>query len=389
MRIIVIGYGRVGSQAVRRFSQEGHNITVIDKDRRVLERAARDIRARVVFGDATDPELLREAGAEKADVVFALTRDENTNLMATQIAKTLFKVPRVVAVVYDTQREQSFHAAGIETLALTVAGAEFLALSLKGVPPRTETAFDEVQRALEAPKAPVEPAPLRAGPYEPPSYVIVVGGGRVGYYLARMLLNKGNEVTLIEANPDIYARVSNQLDCPVIRGDGSTIEILDRAGANRCNVFVAVTQHDHHNLIACQMAKFHFGIPKTIARVKNPKNEFVMQKLGVDVTVSSTAIIAEMIESVLPTTRIRTLLNIRTGDLEILEFSLDANSPVVGKQLRDIVFPHNASIVTVLRDGQALVPRGDTSFQHKDTVLALAHTAAEPELRQLLLGEES
>ncbi len=388
MRIIVIGYGRVGSQAVRRLSLGNHNITVIDKDRRVLERAARDIRARVVFGDATDPELLREAGAEKADVVFALTRDENTNLMSAQIAKSLFKVARVVAVVYDTQREQSFHAAGIETLALTVAGAEFLALTLQGVSPRTETAFEDVRRALAARETKAEPAPLRSGPFPLPSYVIVVGGGKVGYYLARMLLNRGNEVTVIESNPEIYALVSNQLDCPVIRGDGSTTEVLEKAGANRCNVFVAVTNHDHDNLIACQVAKFHFGIAKTIARVKNPKNEYVMQKLGVDVTVSSTAIISEVIESVLPATRIRTLLNIHSGGLEILEFSLDANSPVVGKQLKEVIFPKNASIVTVLRDGQALVPRGETAFQPHDTVLALAQTSVEIELRKVLLGEE-
>ncbi len=389
MRIIVIGYGRVGSQTVRRLSEENHHLTVIDKDRQVLERVARDIRARVVFGDATDPELLREAGAEKAEVVFALTRDENTNLMAAQIAKALFKVPRVVAVVYDTRREQSFHAAGIETLALTVAGAEFLALALQGVPTRTETAFAEVRRALESREKPVEPAPLRAAQPEHPLYVIVVGGGKVGYYLSRMLLNKGNEVTVIEANPDIYALVSNQLDCPVIHGDGSNIEVLEKAGANRSNVFVAVTNHDHDNLIACQVAKFHFGIGKTIARVKNPKNEYVMQKLGVDVTVSSTALISDIIESLLPTTKIRTLLNIRTGNLEILEFSLDANSPVLGKQLKDITFPTKASIVTVLRDGQALVPRGETAFQQQDTVLALAHTGVEPELRKVLLGEET
>lgn len=387
MRIIVIGYGRVGSQAVRRLSTENHNITVIDKDRRVLERAARDIRARVVFGDATDPELLREAGAEKADVVFALTRHENTNLMAAQIAKALFKVPRVVAVVYDTLREQSFHQAGIETLALTVAGAEFLALTLKGVPARTETAFEEVRRSLEVRTETVEAAALKAGPSSSPFYVIVVGGGRVGYYLARLLLNKGNEVSVIENNPDVFALVSNQLDCPVIRGDGSTTEVLEKAGANRCNIFVAVTNHDHDNLIACQVAKFHYGIGKTIARVKNPKNEYVMQKLGVDVTVSSTAIISEVIESVLPTTKIRTLLNLRAGDLEILEFSLDGNSPVIGKHIRDVVFPKNSSIVTVVRDGQALVPRGETTLQEKDTLLALTHTTAERDLRRLLLGE--
>jgi trk system potassium uptake protein TrkA len=388
MRIIVIGYGRVGSQAVRRFSAEDHQITVIDKDRAVLERAARDIHARIVFGDATDPELLREAGAEKADVVFALTRDENTNLMAAQIAKMIFKVPRVVAVVYDLQREQSFHAAEIETLALTLAGAEFLALALEGVLPRTEAAFEEVRRTLEGGMAEVQPVPVRAETGQQPFYVIIVGGGKVGYYLGRMLLTRGHEVTIIEQNPDIYALVSNQLDCPTIRGDGSTVEILERAGANRCNVFVAVTNHDHDNLIACQVAKFHFGIAKTIARVKNPKNEYVMRKLGVDVTVSSTALISEIIESVLPATRIRTLLNIRTANLEILEFALGSDAPVIGKQLKDVTFPPNSSIVTVLREGQALVPRGETAFQQQDTVLALVDRNSEAALRKVLLGGE-
>jgi trk system potassium uptake protein TrkA len=388
MRIIVIGYGRVGSQAVRRLSTEDHHITVIDKDRGVLEGAARDIHARVVFGDATDPEILRQAGAEKADVVFALTRSENTNLMAAQIAKALFKVPRVVAVVYEVAREQSFHAAGIETLALTVAGAEFLALTLQGVSARTEAAFEEVRRTLAERPAPPAPAPLRPAQYDQPMYIIVVGGGKVGYYLGRMLLNKGHEVSIIENNPEIYALVSNQVECPVIRGDGSTAEVLEKAGANRCNVFVAVTNHDHDNLIACQVAKFHFGIPKTIARVKNPKNESVLQKLGVDITVSSTALISEIIESALPASKIRTVLNIRAGNLEILEFSLDASSPVVGKHLKDVVFPPNTNIVTLLRDGQALVPRGETAFQQDDTVLALAHTSVEGELRRTLLGGE-
>jgi trk system potassium uptake protein TrkA len=182
--------------------------------------------------------------------------------------------------------------------------------------------------------------------------------------------------------------VSNQVECPVIRGDGSTAEVLEKAGANRCNVFVAVTNHDHDNLIACQVAKFHFGIPKTIARVKNPKNESVLQKLGVDITVSSTALISEIIESALPASKIRTVLNIRAGNLEILECSLDASSPVVGKHLKDVVFPPNTNIVTLLRDGQALVPRGETAFQQDDTVLALAHTSVEGELRRTLLGGE-
>jgi trk system potassium uptake protein TrkA len=151
-------------------------------------------------------------------------------------------------------------------------------------------------------------------------------------------------------------------------------------------VFVAVTNHDQDNLIGCQVAKREFGVPKTISRVKNPKNEALMQKLGVDVTVSSTAIISSLIESELPTHRIRTLLSLRTGQLEIMEYSLDDHSPVVGHQLKELTMPPNCNIVTILRGGSAVVPRGDTAFEKSDTVLALADLADEPQLRKLLLG---
>ncbi|OFW30643.1 MAG: hypothetical protein A3J28_18715 [Acidobacteria bacterium RIFCSPLOWO2_12_FULL_60_22] len=213
-----------------------------------------------------------------------------------------------------------------------------------------------------------------------------MGGGKVGYYLGRTLLEEGHEISIIEANPETFDLVSRQLDCPVILGDGSTHPILEKAGASRGDVFVAVTNHDQDNLIACEVAKREFGIPKTIARVKNPKNEAIMQQLGVDVTVSSTAIISSLIESELPTHKIRTLLSLRAGQLEIMEYVLDGDCPVVGRQLKELTMPPNCNIVTILRQGSALVPRGETAFQNNDIVLALADLADEPHLRKLLLG---
>jgi len=172
----------------------------------------------------------------------------------------------------------------------------------------------------------------------------------------------------------------------VILGDGSNYSVLEKAGAKRCNVFVAVTNHDQDNLIGCEVAKREFGVPKTVSRVKNPKNEAIMQQLGVDVTVSSTAIISSLIESELPTHKIRMLLSLRAGQLEIMEYVLDGSSPVVGHQLKELTMPPQCNIVTILRDGGAVVPRGDTAFQKNDTVLALADLADEPQLRKLLLG---
>ena len=383
MRIIIVGYGRLGTQVVRHLDTRSHEVIVIDKQLSQLQRPDRDPNVKLVVGNAIDPDVLREAGAEGADALFAMTRDENTNLMVAQVARQIFRVPKVMAVVYDPAREPSYRAAGIETMALTVAGAEFIVSQLREAPPRD---FAEVWKRAQGHAAESPVPPLR-GETTGPMYVIVVGGGRVGYFLARSLLENNIEVTIIESNEEIFDLVSHQVDCPVILGDGSSTAVLEMAGANRANVFVAVTNHDHDNLIACQLAKQQFGVPKTIARVKNPRNEAIMQMLGVDITVSSTAIITSVIQSELPHTRIRQVLDLRTGQLEIMEYRLDERSPVIGKRLRDMQFPATCNIVTIFRDGQGVVPRGDTCFQAGDLVLTLVNLSGEPQVRKLLLGE--
>ena len=381
MRIIVVGHGRLGTQVVKHLDTQQNEVIVIDKQRELLRSPDRDPNVRFIAGNATDPGLLREAGAEQAGALFALTRDENTNLMVAQVARTVFNISKVMAVVYDPAREPSYRAAGIETMALTVAGAEFLVGQLATTPPKDFTQVWERAHGHAA-EAPVTPAREASGPM----YVIVVGGGRVGYFLARALLENNVEVTIIESNKEIFDLVSQQVDCPVIYGDGSSTAALDMAGARRANVFVAVTNHDQDNLIACQLAKQQFGVPKTISRVKNPANEALMQQLGVDITVSSTAIITGAIQSELPHTRIRQVLDLRTGQLEIMEYRLDGNSPAAGKQLRNLTFPAECNIVTIFRQGEALVPRGDTVFQSGDVVLILVKLPSEPEIRKLLLG---
>ena len=323
MRIIIVGYGRLGSQVVRALDKAKHEVIVLDKQRALLQKPGRDTNIKLLAGNAIDPDVLRAAGAEGADALFALTRDENTNLMVAQVARSLFKIPKIMAVVYDPAREPYYRAAGIETMALTVAGAEFIVGQLQQNPVRDFTAAWERAHghAAEVPM----PPPVR-GDTGGPQYVIVVGGGRVGYFLAKALLENHIEVAIIESNKEIFELVSLQVDCPVILGDGSSTAVLEMAGANRASVFVAVTNHDHDNLIACQIAKQQFGVPKTIARVKNPKNEDVMQKLGVDITVSSTSIISTVIQSELPHQRIRQVLDLHSGQLELIEYRLDARS---------------------------------------------------------------
>ncbi|MFQ5927399.1 MAG: NAD-binding protein [Terriglobia bacterium] len=387
MRIIGVGYGRFGSQVVKLLDTQQHDVVVIDKDRATLERRDRDLHARFLAGNAIDEDVLRAAGAANADVLLALTREENTNLMAAQVARTIYKIPRVIAVVYDPAREGTYRAAGIETLPITVAGADYLVAQLQEAHDRPASFQQAYERAHgHSVEMPLPPPQRPETTPDQPFYVILVGGGRVGYFLAKALLENNLEVTIIENDPKIFSLVSQQVDCPVIRGDGSSTAVLEEAGATRANVFVAVTNHDHDNLIACQIAKQRFGVPKTIARVKNPRNELVMQHLGVDVTVSSTSIITSVIQSELPASRIRTLLDLRTGELELMEYTLDADSPVLGKKLRELVVPADCNIAIILRDNQAIVARGDTTFQSGDMVMVLVKMTAEPEVRKLLLG---
>jgi trk system potassium uptake protein TrkA len=132
MKIIIVGYGRVGTQVLRILGTKNHSIVIVDKNRAVLERTVEQAGVKVLIGDAVDPDLLRQAGAESADVLLALTRDENTNLMVAQMARVVFKVPKVMAVVYDAERERSFHACGIGALTLTITAAQLLAARIEG-----------------------------------------------------------------------------------------------------------------------------------------------------------------------------------------------------------------------------------------------------------------
>ncbi|HUZ46631.1 MAG TPA: NAD-binding protein [Terriglobia bacterium] len=382
MKIIVIGYGRVGSQFVKKVDASAHQIVVIDKERSVIEHADPPRGVKFLYGNATDEDLLREAGAETADVMLALTRDENTNLMIAQIARVLFNIPKVIAVVYDPQRESYFHEAGIETLAITVAGADLLTARLTGAPAAFGDGTTGPSGAAASTRVALRPLEAHDGSF----YVLIVGGGLVGYYLARALLRLGHEVTIIERDSTMYDLVAQQVDCPVVLGDGSAIAILERAGASRANLLCSVTNHDQDNLIACQVAKFWFGVPKTIARVKNPKNERVLRRLGVDTTVSSTAIITGVIQNELPVTPVLTLATLASCGASIMQFRLASHSSAIGREASTVGLPSPCKIIGIVRHGEAITALDSAKFESGDTVLVFVPEAQEAAVRGILLG---
>src|SRR4051794_18056767 len=181
-------------------------------------------------------------------------------------------------------------------------------------------------------------------------YVIVVGGGQVGYYLTKSLLSEAHEVVLIEKERHRAEDLADELgESVAVRGDGCEASFLAEIGTERADVLVAVTGDDEDNLVSCQMAKAKFQVPRTIARVNNPKNRAIFERLGIDVTVSATNIILSLISQEIPHHSMVNLISLKQAGMEIVEVEVPQSSPVVGKRLRNIGLDRNMHISAILR----------------------------------------
>jgi trk system potassium uptake protein TrkA len=217
-------------------------------------------------------------------------------------------------------------------------------------------------------------------------YAIVVGGGKVGYYLAKTLLSEGHEVLVIEKDRKKSERIAEELGSIVLRGDGCEATTLAEVGTSRADVIVAVTGDDEDNLVICQMAKKKFNVGRTIARINNPKNEHIFKLLGIDATVSSTNVIMSQIEQEIPQQALVHLLKLRHAEVEIVEVVVGEGSPIAGKQLRSIALPPECAISIVVRDEKLIIPTGETVLRLGDEVIALTKVEQEASLRRALLG---
>ena len=216
-------------------------------------------------------------------------------------------------------------------------------------------------------------------------YIIVVGGGKVGYYLTKTLVSEGYEVLLIERNPDKVETFVERFGAVVIAGDGAEAATLSAAGAGRANVVIAVTGEDEDNLVICQMARQKFHVGRTIARVNNPKNENLFRLLGIDVTVSQTNYILNLIEQAIPERSFVHLLSLRHADLAVVEATVAGSSPVASQAIGEIELPVNCVITAIARGPHLIVPNATTTIEAGDDVIAVAHRDHEDELRRLLV----
>lgn len=213
-------------------------------------------------------------------------------------------------------------------------------------------------------------------------YIIIGGGGDVGYYLAKNLLQRGHEVLLLEKDASRSLSLSEELDQGVVmRGDACEARIMDEAGAKRASIVIAVTGDDEDNLVICQMAKKRFNVGRTMARLNNPKHETLFHTLGIDVTVSPTRSILSQIESELPGAHFVNLMTLRRVGLEIVELSIPATSPAVGKTLNQINLSRRCTLVLILRNNEPIFPSAETVMEVNDEVYAVVTREGEEELR--------
>lgn len=200
--------------------------------------------------------------------------------------------------------------------------------------------------------------------------VIIVGGGKTLYFLTKSFTNKGYHVVVVNRDHEECVHMARQLKALVIEGDGSDPQVLREAGALGANAVLAITPNDQDNLVICQIAALQCGVPRVLAKANDPDNAEVFQKLGIQ-SFSTTQIIGNLIQERASMDEVLNLLPVGEGRVNVTELALTSESPVAGKHLKDIRLPENALVAVVIRNGQAIVPRGDNQLVPGDKVILI------------------
>ncbi|MGQ9833371.1 MAG: potassium channel family protein [Candidatus Villigracilaceae bacterium] len=217
-------------------------------------------------------------------------------------------------------------------------------------------------------------------------FVIIAGGGRTGAQLATLLLAGGYQVRLIEHRHELLAHLHRELPTEVIyQGLAIDPQVLEHAGIRQANVLAATTDTDANNLLLCYIAREMFKVPRTIARINNPRNAWLFdEKFHVDVALNQANLLAHLIQEEMSLGDMMTLLKLRRGEFSLIEEKVHPTAMAVGKSLRDLELPSECTIVAIIRKNEMIIPRGDTILQPTDEIVALVHHSKLKELSRVL-----
>jgi trk system potassium uptake protein len=217
-------------------------------------------------------------------------------------------------------------------------------------------------------------------------YVVVVGAGKVGWNLARELIDKQHEVTVVEANSRRYRMVEEELEHRIQNGDGSELWVLERAGIERADLVIAVTGDDEDNILICQVAREKYGVERVVARCNNPRNLQHFELLGVKPAVSATDLILRLIEHEVPKYGLVHLLDLPQEELEIIEVEAAEGAMAAGLKVKELGLPEGSLVISILREGGGFVPSGESVIQAGDEVLLVLGVGLEDKVTELFAG---
>lgn len=215
--------------------------------------------------------------------------------------------------------------------------------------------------------------------------IIIVGGGRIGSFLAGLIEEKNEKVIVIEKEESEIEKLKKDLKHSIIiNGNGCDPDVLKNAGILEAEIVVACTGHDEDNLIICQLAKFEFDVLKVVSRIKNPKNEWLFTKdMGVDAAVSGARIIARLIEEEAEVSNITTILNLAQGEISLVKSIIERNAKAANKKVKELDLPKDCVIMTIVRDNKVLVPSGDSLLLPGDEVLSVVADGSREGLEEM------
>jgi trk system potassium uptake protein TrkA len=217
--------------------------------------------------------------------------------------------------------------------------------------------------------------------------VAIAGAGKVGLFIANDLSSAGHEVLLIEQDLGVVKRSIANENVEWYVGDACEVSSLREAGLEKCDVVVAATGDDEDNLVVSLLAKQEFAMPRVIARVNHPKNEWLFnENWGVDVSVSTPHLITALVEEAVTVGRLVRILQFEGGQARLVEVRLADDSPAIDRSIAELDVPRNATIVAIVRDEHVVMPRGDSIFETGDEVLAMVTPESEDEVRRILTG---
>ena len=398
MKIVIVGCGKIGSEIVKSLTEEDHIVTAIDNDQSVIDDLSNIYDVMGVCGNGTDCDVLTEAGVKDAEMFIAATSTDELNMLSCYLAKkmgakhTIARIrnpeytlkslgflrqqlglslvinPEMLAALEMFNVLKLPSAVKIETFSVRNFEIDGNFVLNAGDKIGLTAELSEIQKLMRA---------LGLDKKQAKS-IMILGGGRISFYLSKMLISSGNSVKIIERSNDKCSELSDALDkAMIIHGDGAQQELLLEEGIESTDAFVSLTGMDEENILISIFASAQ-GVPTVITKVNRNELADMASKLGLDCVISPKEIVSDVLVQyarALENSRgsnVETLYNIMDGMAEVLEFNVRADFGYKGIKLRDLKLKPNILVAGIIRDRKPIIPTGDDVINANDKVIIVA-----------------